>query len=265
MGNTYILNTSDYTFSRFSDGGFSGKILLAVPKNANLPKLLIKSEKPTSACNEFMYSRLAELLGIIVPKTYIMNVAQNDAHLFSSPYVVGVEFMEGMHGFSLEEMRSSALWRKEYAEQYALAAIFDQDDRVQLTMRADGHITGYDFTEAFWIADLGKTSIQLPGDLLTDILAGRLKAMIQRGFSMLSAGASVVKMHLELSEDAAIPADYITPMRKFLTISDDQVLELTDVLYEAYPVSIVVFFEEYIKALKKKLGTYIHSLEKAAK
>lgn len=265
METTYILNTNDYTFSKFSDGGFSGKILLATPKKAYLPKLLIKSENPCSACNEFMYSRFAELLGILVPKAYIMNVAQNDAHHFGSPYVVGVEYMDGMHGFSLEEMRSSALWRKEYAEQYALAAMFDQDDRVQLTMRADGHITGYDFTETFWIADLGKTSFQLPDDLLTDILARRLKAMIQRGFSMLAAGASVVKMHFELGEDATVPTDYIDPMRKFLTISDDQVLELTDTLYEVYPVSIVVFFEEYIKALKKKLAAYIRSLEKTAK
>ena len=89
--------------------------------------------------------------------------------------------------------------------------------------------------------------------------------MIQRGFSMLAAGASVVKMHFELGEDATVPTDYIDPMRKFLTISDDQVLELTDTLYEVYPVSIVVFFEEYIKALKKKLAAYIRSLEKTAK
>lgn len=264
MENIYILNTSEYHFSPYSEGGFSGKILLATPKPPELPKLLIKSHNPCSACNEFMYSRLAELLGILTPKAYIMNVAPKDEHRFNSPYVVGIEFMDGMHGFTLEEMRSTELWRKEYAEQYALAAMFDQDDRVQLTMRSDGHITGYDFTEAFWISNLGKSSFQLPDELLTDILSSRLKAMIQRGFSMLSAGASVVRLHQELPEDGNVPSDYLAPMRKFLTLSDERVLELTDALYEVYPASIVVYFEEYIRVLKQKLGAYLNSLEKTA-
>lgn len=263
MENTYILNIADYQFTPYTEGGFSGKILLATPKKAGLPKLLIKSHNPCSACNEFMYSRIAELLSIPIPKAYIMNIKRSDAQLFGSPYVVGIEFMEGMHRFSLEEMRSTLTWRQEYAWQNALAAMFDQDDRVQLTMRTDGHITGYDFTETFWTSDIGITFFQLPDDLLTDILSGRLKAMIQRGFSMLSAGASVVRMHLGLPEDADVPADYLAPMRKLLTITEDQIVELTDALYEVYPVPIPVYFEEYIKILKQKLAAYLRSLDKS--
>lgn len=135
---TYILNADNYTYEPYSDGGFSGKILLANPKKEDLPKLLIKSENPSSACCEFMYSRLAELLRIPAPKAYIMNVSKNDKKLFGSPYVVGIEYMEGMHSFKLDEMRSSSEWKKEYAGQYALSAMFEQDDLVQLTMTADG-------------------------------------------------------------------------------------------------------------------------------
>lgn len=91
-----------------------------------------------------------------------MDVSKKDKKLFGSPYVVGIEYMEGMHSFTLEEMRSSPEWKKEYAGQYALSAMFEQDDLVQLTMTADGHICGYDFTETFWLSDMTVRAYQLP-------------------------------------------------------------------------------------------------------
>ncbi len=82
MAEIYILNTENFNYEPYSDKGFSGKMLLATPKTTDSLKLLIKSENPSSACNEFMYSRLAELLHIPAPKTYIINVARKDKRLF---------------------------------------------------------------------------------------------------------------------------------------------------------------------------------------
>lgn len=265
MESPYILNTCDYNFTKHSDGGFSGRILLATPKKANLPKLLIKSANPSSACNEFMYSRLGELLGIMLPKAYIMNVAPKDAHLFGSPYVVGIEFMDGMHGFTLEEMRASEFLRKEYAEQYALAAMFFQDDRVQLTMRTDGHITGFDFTETFWLNDMRISSFNLSDDDLTDVLHKRLLQALDKAASKLRAGAAALQIELCLSEDSLPPDAYLDPMRNFLKLTNEQIVELTDVLYEVYPVSIVVYFEEYVKALKQVIEAYLRSVAETIK
>ncbi len=110
MTETYILNTENFNFEPYSDKGFSGNILLAVPKSAGFPKLLIKSDNPSSACTEFMYSRLAELLRIPTPKAYLMNVAKKDRRRFGSPYVVGIEFLEGLRRFNKDEMRSSPMF-----------------------------------------------------------------------------------------------------------------------------------------------------------
>ena len=149
MTETYTLNTENYTFEPFKDNGFSGRILLATPKSAGLPRLLIKSDNPCSACNEFMYSRLAGFLRIFVPKVYIMDVAKKDKKRFGSPFVVGIEYLDSIRSFTHDEMRSSPALMKEYAEQYALAAMFAQDDLVQMAMTTDGHIIGIDFTETF--------------------------------------------------------------------------------------------------------------------
>ena len=257
---TYILNTDNYTYEPYSDGGFSGKILLAKPKKEDLPKLLIKSENPSSACCEFMYSRLAELLRIPAPKAYIMDVSNKDKKLFSSPYVVGIEYMEGMHSFTLEEMRRSPEWKTEYAGQYALSAMFEQDDLVQLTMTADRHICSYDFTETFWLSDMTVRAYQLPEEQLTEILSTRLQASARQGTSFLSAGAAVVKKHFEISEDAPVPSEYLEPLRGFYALTEDDIEELIDTLDEVYPMTVSVYFEEYLVLLQKKIVAYFKKI-----
>lgn len=254
--NTYILNTDCYAYETFSDGGFSGKILLAKPKKAGFPKLLIKSENPSSACNEFMYSRLAKLLLIPAPKVYIMNVSRKDKKLFGSLYVVGIEYMEGMHSFTLEEMRSSPEWKKEYAGQYALSAMFEQDDLVQLTMTADGHICGFDFTETFWLSDMSVRTYQLPEDQLTDLLSRRLQASTREETCFLSAGASVIKKHFELPEDTPVPSEYLEPLRALYALTENDIEGLINTLDEVYPVTVSVYFEEYLVLLQKKITAY---------
>lgn len=260
MENTYILNTNDFTYEPYSDKGFSGKILLAKPKKTVLPKLLIKSENPSSACCEFMYSRLAGLLRIPAPTAYLMKVAGSDKKLFTSPYVVGITYMDAMRSFTREEMRSSPKWKKEYAGQFALAAMFEQDDLVQLTMTADGHISGYDFTETFWLSDMSVCTYQLPEKQLIDMITTRLQAFARDGTCMLSAGASVVKKHFELPEDAPVPSEYLEPMRKLNALTKHDIEGLTETLDAFYPLTISVYFEEYLAILKKKLAAYFEQI-----
>ncbi len=257
MTDAYILNTEDFTYELFSDKGFSGKILLAAPKSAGFPKLLVKSENPSSACNEFMYSRLAELLCIPTPKAYIVNVAKKKKRLFASPYVVGIEYMDGFHRFELSEMLSSPMWKREYAGQFALSAMFEQDDLVQMAMTADGHIVGFDFTETFWLSDISVDTFRLHEDRLTDLLAGRLRASENRGFSMLSAGGSVVMSKFGTD---TVPEEYLEPMRAMYALEKENIVELLNTLDEVYSIPVSVYFEEYLVLLKKKIAVYFDSI-----
>ena len=258
---TYILNTADYTFAPYSDGGFSGKLLLATAKTPDLPKLLIKSDNPSSACNEFMYSRLAELISVSAPKAYIMDIAESDKHLFGSPYVVGIEFLEGLQSFTLEEMRSSEESKAEYAAQYALAAMFDQADRVQLMKSADGHIIGFDFTETFWLSDLSPAAFRFSDDDLADIIAQRLLAHQRQNFCLMAnAGAKVLQEHFALPGIQMVYPYYLAPMEMLRHLTENQIVELTDVLCEIYSISIAVFYEEYITILKKEIAGYFKAI-----
>lgn len=260
MNDTYTLNTGNYAFEPFRNNGGSGKILLATPKSVNFPKLLIKSDNPSSACNEFMYSRLAGLLRIFVPKAYIMNVAKKDIKQFGSPYVVGIEYLEGIRFFTPDEMRSSPMLMTEYAEQFALSSMFEQDDLVQMVMTADGHITGIDFTETFWFNELSIGLLTGSEDLMISTAKRRLTAFQNRGTSYLSAGASVIKKNFGLPDNAPVPEEYLNPMRALYALTEDAVTPLSDTLDEIYPMTVSVYFEEYLKLLKKKIAAYFKSI-----
>lgn len=73
-----------------------------------------------------MYSRLAELLRIFTPKAYLM--LKEDQKSFASPYVVGIEYIDGLHPFKPDELDRVCFARMEYAEQFALSAMFEQAD-----------------------------------------------------------------------------------------------------------------------------------------
>ena len=142
----YFVNSSDYTYAPYSDTGFSGQILLATPKNKRKSKLLIKHATPAAVCNEFVSCNLALLIRIPAPKAYLLQISPEEQSLFSSPYAVGIEYIEGLHPVNVEAIRSNLPVCSEYydyTEQFALAAMLMQEDRIQMGENTE-HIYGYD-------------------------------------------------------------------------------------------------------------------------
>ncbi len=192
-----ILNTANFKFAPYPHKGFSGSLYLATPRGKGLPQLLVKHQDPSSACNEFMFSKLAELLGIYAPKVYLFDVAKKDRKLFATPYVVGIEYIEGLRAFSLDEMNSRPEWQREYAANYALAVICSQDDNVQMGMTPDGHIVSFDYTECFYLTSTA-TAMMSRDEKTRSAVVTRCLASAARALHdiLAHAGATVLQKHL---------------------------------------------------------------------
>jgi hypothetical protein len=259
--NTYTLSTKDFTFDPFERVGFSGKLYLAKPKEENLPTLIIKHENPCSACNEFMYSRLAKRFHLPVPNVNLMDVAQKDRHLFKTPYVAGIEYLDGLRSFTDEEMNTLSDGHLEYCGHFAMAVMFEQEDSVQLSMMPDNHIAGIDFTETFFLTDVSAAMLSLPENTLTDLLIRKLRAFSNKNFNAWAkAGADVMKEHLRESDAANVYPYYLAPMKELMKMSEVDIETLTDALADVYPIPVVVYFEEYIHILKKKISAYFEAI-----
>jgi len=261
MESTYTLSTKDFTFEPFERIGFSGKLYLAKPQKDNLPRLIIKHENPCSACNEFMYARLAKHFHLPVPNVYLMDVAPKDKRLFKTPYVGGIEYLDGLRSFTDEEMNAAPDGRREYCGHFAMAAMFEQEDSVQLSMTQDKHIAGIDFTETFFLTDVSAAMLSLPEETLTDLLIRRLQAFMNKDFTIWAkVGVDVMKEHLGESDAASVYPHYLAPMKELLKMSKEDIETLTDTLTEVYPVSVTVYFEEYISILKKKISAFFKAI-----
>lgn len=257
------LNTENYTYEPFSHNGFSGSLYLATAKDGSLPKLLIKHENPSSACNEFMYSRLAELLRIHTPKVYLFEVAKKDKRLFKSPYVVGIEYIEGLRKFSLYEMNSKPEWQREYAECYAIAVMCSQDDRIQMGMTPDGHIMSFDYTESFYLPASTTRLMGYDEDTRMEALKRCLSSVKREYHDILAgAGASALQKELCAKSVEEVYPFYLEPFKKLIALTTEEIEAATDPLYGIYPVEVGVYFEEYIKMLQAKMATYLRSIEK---
>ncbi len=263
MTTNNILNTDNYTYEPFSHSGFSGSLYLATAKDGGLPKLMIKHENPSSACNEFMYSRLAELLCIHAPKVYLFEVAEKDKRLFKSPYVVGIEYIEGLRKFTLDEMNSKPEWQREYAECYALAVICSQDDRIQMGMTPDGHIVSYDYTECFYLPASTTRQMGFHEDMRINAMKHCLSSAKKAYHDILAgAGASVLQKELCTNSVEEVYPFYLEPFKKLVALTTEEIETATDPLYNIYPIEVGVYFEEYIKLLQAKMTAYLRSIEK---
>ncbi len=257
----YTLSTAEYRFSQMKRVGFSGQLYIAEPRKNNLPKLIIKHADPASACNEFMASRLAELLHIPVPRAYIMDVEPAQKRLFQTPYVVGCEYIEGLRSFAKGDLQNSNVLQQEYADLYALAVMVEQEDITQMSITPEGHLIGIDFSETFFLSDMHHLILSLSEDSLEDLIGRRLRNYLEKNFSLwANAGAKVLADHFGAGDVSDIHPLYLRSMKALLSITKEQIEELTDVLAEVYPMAIVVYFEEYIEILKKKITAYISGL-----
>ena len=262
MINDFFIERKDYLYQPFSHRGFSGQLLLAMPKEENLPKLIIKQEQPCSACCEFMYSRLAQEMHIPVPQVFLVKkIDHKESWPFRRPYVVGITYLEGLRPFTTKDLHNSTTMAFDYACHYALAVMFEQIDTVQMAATPSGNIVGFDFTDCFRLSDLTIGLLAREDTALIDFLKILLDAYKQDDFSAAArVGAEIVAKHLGVSDVAEIYQAYLEPMKRFCQIERSRFSEITKALDAVYPVAISVYFEEYLAELKQKILRYLEDI-----
>ena len=103
-----MLDSSTMTFAPFKDNrakkdprfvGMSGRLLLGT--DASGKKYLIKHTYAHNAANEYTACWLAEKMGIIAPKAYLLTKAR----CFASRYAVAIEYFDSLQYFSKDDMK----------------------------------------------------------------------------------------------------------------------------------------------------------------
>lgn len=260
--NELILNTEDYDFSHFAHQGFGGRTkYIATPKKSGLHKLLIKHKGEFAPpCNSFVYGRIGQLSGVRTPKTYIMNVAESDKHLFESPCVVGMEFIDGLipPEKGMQTIKGNRTLEKEFIDCFTLFALFTEfEDNLQCAYVPNQAVYPLDYDESFGLRNGTFHSILYDGDAAEVFVKEALQAGLRHnleGYERTSV--SMAAKTLNVSEEY-IMAFCLETLQRFCDLTEDEIVSVTDALMEFFPPLLAVYYEEYIGILQKKAAAYI--------
>ena len=92
---TDVLNADDFTFEPFKQKhGDSGDLLIAVCKNDESEKYIVKHAFCDCAANEYVYSKMAQAMDFKTPEVKLFRLTDPlDDTLFKTEYVVGIKYL----------------------------------------------------------------------------------------------------------------------------------------------------------------------------
>lgn len=149
-----ILYISNFTLEKFSNSGDSGDLYLATNKRDHNEKYILKHEYYDCACNEYMYSKMGNKMGIkIAPvKLFVLDNKQNQ---FKSDFVCGIRYLENCEcvNFNYIEKNKNDInnW-KDYFRMFCLELLFEEGDGIEV-VKYNNEIYRLDTTDAFTISD----------------------------------------------------------------------------------------------------------------
>ena len=258
--NDLILNTEDYIFAPFSHQGFGGRTkYIATPRTENLPKLLVKHKGEFAPpCNGFIYGRLGQLLGINVPKTYMMNVAEQDRNLFESNCVVGMEFLDGLQSPDLKKIKGNEHLRKQFIHCFLLAGLFTHfEDNLQCVYVPDQAVYPIDFDDSFGLEYPVFNAALQNNDLSEWFVQRQLEISWQHdldSYLKISIETSAEQLRISAEE---VTGEFVSVLQRFCALNEDEIASVTGVLMEFFPPLLALYYEEYIHILQRKAAAYI--------
>ena len=268
MKKTYVLNTKDYLLEPYHRDPIAGDTLLATPKSGSGAKLLIKYEDPSIACNEFICSRLSELLRIPNPTAYLMRISKQDLSFFQKNpfsdtiYAAGIEFIEGLHDFDPKKLDDTRLQRLEHAEQYALSVLFRQADILKLAMTPSGCVIGTDFSSCFNMDKYVLAGFDISQSNREALFANALAMFREHNFSMCAKEqAKKLAFSLGVRDVRKVYPAYHNAMKRFLALSDKHLRPLMDALNELYPPEVSDHYKACFEILRERIPSYIEDAE----
>ena len=90
-----VVLTTDFVFSKtLHNDGDSGQLLLAKRKSNRKDRYLVKHEYTDCACNEFVYTKLAQAMGYLMPNAILFQLAPDEKRsYFKTEYIIGERYL----------------------------------------------------------------------------------------------------------------------------------------------------------------------------
>ena len=257
-----VVQVKDFKYTKlFEHLGDSGQLLLAKRKNDCSEQYLVKHAYTDCACNEFVYTKLAQAMGYSMPEAVLFQASsKNDLSRFTTEYIIGERYLNIVNACpSYEEIRDQAVNWNDYFAFHALYAMTGESDGVEILFADDNLIYRVDTTDAFPITnrclDLAGVDVDFDGITPNDAIK---KVLLSSDFSqVLNPYDCDSYLELCLSQNPDCLKYFLEPFARIQEIRADYIDSFLNTLCYFYPDFIGEYFKKYLFALKTNAAKYL--------
>ena len=255
-----VLKTTDFIFSRnfeVSRRGDSGQLMLAKSKLNKAERYIIKHEYTDCACNEFVYSKLANFLGVKVPAAKLFEITPDEKRkYFKTEFIVGIKYINAVavqKGFSFTDKNLANNWQ-DYFKFKALYDLFDEGDDIETILDDKGYIYRIDNTDAFRLGSyfLDLAGIDYAFEGFVDVKANIRKQILNILNYDEGPGRFIYQYEKLCSKYGENYAKYyLEPFCKMQEVPDDYINEFLNTLCHFYADMVGDYYRGYIEKCKR--------------
>lgn len=259
-----VVETSDFVFTPFcplGHDGDSGPLLLAKQKMNRNVRYVIKHACTDCACNEYIYTKLAQAMGYTMPSAVLLQLSSTEKRkYFKTEYLIGIQYLDlEIEAPSYTEIREKATNWVEYFSFLGMYAMFGESDSFETPLAKDDKIYRIDTTDAFpistWQLDDAGINTDIHG---VNPYAVRKKQLLSSDFShiLLQSWCDSYYKSCWKIDQSGIP-HFLEPFARIQEIRQDYIDDFLNTLCYFYPDFIGEYFKRYISALQKQCADYL--------
>lgn len=251
-----ILDTKDFTFKKFNNSGDSGSLLIATAKNNKDERYIIKHEYYDCACNEYMYSKIGNEMGINISPVKLFLVTDKKK-LFKSDFVCGIRYYENGKSVGykyIEENKEDIYNWKDYFKFLGMEDLFFEGDGIEV-IKENNLIYRIDTTDAFSLSHMFISYLGYEGKF-KDI---DIKSFAENNIIKLAnideknviSNWNITKSTFIKYYNIDYLQYYLEPFQSFLEIDYNKIEKWCDNICYFYPNIIGEYYKIYFKNIKK--------------
>lgn len=212
------------------------------------------------ACNEFIYTKLAQAMGYCMPDAVLFQLSPGEKRsCFQTEYIIGERYLNVVDPApTYKKIREKAKNWKHYFAFCGLYSLTGEGDGVEILLADDDRIYRVDTADAFPISNfyLDTAGIHqtinglIPHHVVKQAL---LSSDLSQVFDPSSCDACLASC-LETCPES-LPY-FLDPFARIQDIHSDYIDEFLNTLCYFYPDFIGDYFKRYISALKKQCAAY---------
>lgn len=259
-----ILKAKDYIFTAFTgsgQAGDSGPLLLAINKNDNSERYVVKHYFVDCAGNEYVASKLGNAIHASFPECKLFDLSEYvDASCFHTEYVVGIEWLDDLKDYDFSE--GTVANSDDFYKYVCLQYLFSSFDSFEV-MRSQGRLFKIDNTDGFNISENFSSPIRLsimstlkpmPQKLYTELEEKIRKQSFSFGNNNVQSIIDQLNHGLELikSDTGFNPGKiFLQTLHNFTHISQIYIEDMLANLAGIYPEYVCVHYRKYIECAKE--------------